>query len=32
MALGTLVLAEPLSPRLAVAGAIVLVGIAMVRR
>jgi len=32
MALGTLVLAEPLSARLAVAGAIVLVGIAMVRR
>jgi drug/metabolite transporter (DMT)-like permease len=31
MALGTLVLGEPLSPRLAFAGAIVLVGMAMVR-
>lgn len=32
MALGTIVLAEPLSPRLAVAGAVVLTGMAMVRR
>jgi len=32
VALGTIVLDEPLSPRLAVAGAVVLVGIAMVRR
>lgn len=32
MVLGTLVLGEPMSPRLAVAGAIVLAGIAMVRR
>jgi drug/metabolite transporter (DMT)-like permease len=32
MALGTIVLNEPLSPRLAVAGAVVLVGMAMVRR
>jgi drug/metabolite transporter (DMT)-like permease len=32
MVLGTLVLSEPLSPRLALAGAIVLLGMAMVRR
>jgi len=32
MVLGTIVLGEPMSPRLAVAGAIVLIGIAMVRR
>jgi drug/metabolite transporter (DMT)-like permease len=32
MALGTLVLGEPLSPRLAFAGAVVLLGMAMVRR
>jgi drug/metabolite transporter (DMT)-like permease len=32
MALGTIVLDEPLSPRLAVAGCVVLTGIAMVRR
>jgi len=32
MALGTIILDEPLSPRLAVAGCVVLTGIAMVRR
>ncbi|HUR35551.1 MAG TPA: EamA family transporter [Vicinamibacterales bacterium] len=32
MLLGTLVLSEPLSPRLAVAGAVVLMGMALVRR